>query len=69
MICMIEMIHLIVNKKDSFDIKERNPTNLLILQIIVQTIFAVGLNRTTRQETGASNFTEFTGTLGYSYSF
>ena len=28
---MIEMIHLIVNKKDSFDIKERNPTNLLIL--------------------------------------
>lgn len=29
----------------------------------------VGLNRVTKQETGANDFTEFTGTLGYSYSF
>ena len=30
---------------------------------------AVTLNRTTKQETGAKSFTEFTGTLGYSYNF
>jgi hypothetical protein len=29
----------------------------------------VGLNRATKLETGVSDFTEFTGTLGYSYSF
>lgn len=29
----------------------------------------VALNRATKQETGANDFTEFTGTLGYSYSF
>ena len=33
------------------------------------TLSMVALNRGTKQESGASEFTEFTGTLGYSYSF
>ena len=43
----------------SYSLKKKHNFNLSV----------VGLNRTTRQETGASDFTEFTGTLGYSYSF
>lgn len=43
----------------SYSLKKKHNFNLSV----------VGLNRATKQETGASDFTEFTGTLGYSYSF
>lgn len=43
----------------SYSLKKKHNFNLSV----------VGLSRATKQETGASDFTEFTGTLGYSYSF
>jgi hypothetical protein len=43
----------------SYSLKKKHNFNLSM----------VALNRIVNQETGASDFTEFTGTLGYSYSF
>jgi hypothetical protein len=43
----------------SYSIKQKHNLNLSL----------VGLNRSTKQESGTTDFTEFTGTLGYSYSF
>lgn len=43
----------------SYSVKQKHNFNLSL----------VGLNRVVKQESGSSDFTEFTGTLGYSYSF
>lgn len=43
----------------SYSLKKKHNFNLSL----------VALNRLSKQETGATDFTEFTGTLGYSYSF
>lgn len=48
-----------VRSNASYSLKRKHNFNFSI----------VALNRATKQETGATDFTEFTGTLGYSYSF
>ncbi|MFZ6010922.1 MAG: hypothetical protein ACOYXT_11310 [Bacteroidota bacterium] len=52
-----KIISLRVN--GGYTIKQKHNLNLSM----------VGLNRTIKQETGGGDFTEFTATLGYSYSF
>lgn len=43
----------------AYSVKKKHNFNLSV----------VGLNRSTKQETSSKDFTEFTGTLGYSYGF